>query len=435
MADIPTMRLNVAPMQFATFTPIQYTPQTPDPTFLSQSMAAQEPREKEANQYSSAIDATLAEKRKALNKADYDWLEDQADALRSKVDEQLQLGNWQSAIRLARQSARDLARNTELQDRIRANEIYTTERDKIQNGNYSKYTKRRWDAINKYSFNGTADWTPTFDPVPDASIADIWNLAVSRTPVRSNSSSGSNTSNNITFLDNNGNIISNPTEIVSDEQGNANVRIADGVRGQYSNTTITSGGSKTVQEKREQDIVNIFYDMLKDSNVRGALRQEYDNMIWLYDEANSILNDPNSTEQDKNKAKTDLDTAINSLSNKDGFLYAGTDEDFDAWLEVQARQYAKDSAYKHISTSSNSSTITSYSDSALGIVNNNRQEQAVMLYSPYGYATTQGPNVTNTIPLSYGGYNANSLTSLFNSPNQASTPKQATRQAPANTPK
>ena len=73
MADIPTMSLKVAPMQFAAFTPMQYTPQTADPTLLSRSMAAQEARQEKANQYLLAIDTTLAEKRKSLNKADYDW--------------------------------------------------------------------------------------------------------------------------------------------------------------------------------------------------------------------------------------------------------------------------------------------------------------------------------------------------------------------------
>ena len=413
MTDIPKMSLKVVPMQFATFTPTQYTPQTSDPTLLYKSMVAQEARQKESNQYLAAIDATLAENRKSLNKADYDWLADQIEPLRSKIDEQYQLGNWQSVIHLSQQAARDLARNTELQDRIKANEIFTAERDKIQNGNYSKYTKRRWDAINNYSFNGTADWNPTFDPVPDISIADIWHSAVSKTPVRSTSSSGSTTYDKNTFLDSSGNIISNPTETVTDSQGNTNTKVANGIIGQYSNTTTSTSGSKTVQEKREQDIVNVFYDMLKDSNVRGALRQEYDNMLWLYDEANAILNDPTATEQDKKKAEIDLDTAKSSLSNKDGFIYAGTDEDFNAWLEAQARQYAKDSSYKHISTSGSSSTTTSYNDRALGVANYNSQQQAIIDYSPFSYSTTSGPNISYTIPFSYGGYNANNLRSLF----------------------
>ncbi len=412
MADIPTMSLKAAPMQFATFTPVQYTPQTADPTLLSRSMAAQEARQEKANQYLLAIDSTLAEKRKLLNKADYDWMAQQANAVRSEVDRQLELGNWQSAIRVAQQSARDLTRNTELEDRIRANEVYTTERNKIQSGNYSSYTKRRWDAINQYQFNGTADWTPTFRPVTDMSVADIWNIAVSRTPIRSKSSSWSRTGNTHTFLDNNGNLITDITEQHTDEQGNTNIRVADGVIGTYSTTTETHGGSSSVQEKRESDIIAIFNNMLKDDNIRGALRQEYDNMLWLYDQATSIIANPNATEEQLKQARADLDVATSSLSNKDGFIYAGNDEDFNAWVNAQAAQYAKDSAYRHTSTSKNDSVTTSYSDGALGTVNSNRNVQAINMYSP-GFATTVGPNITYTAVPYLGNYNAANIMPLL----------------------
>ncbi len=412
MADIPTMSLKAAPMQFATFTPVQYTPQTADPTLLSRSMAAQEARQEKANQYLLAIDSTLAEKRKLLNKADYDWMAQQANAVRSEVDRQLELGNWQSAIRVAQQSARDLTRNTELEDRIRANEVYTTERNKIQSGNYSSYTKRRWDAINQYQFNGTADWTPTFRPVTDMSVADIWNIAVSRTPIRSKSSSWSRTGNTHTFLDNNDNLITDITEQHTDEQGNTNIRVADGVIGTYSTTTETHGGSSSVQEKRESDIIAIFNNMLKDDNIRGALRQEYDNMLWLYDQATSIIANPNATEEQLKQARADLDVATSSLSNKDGFIYAGNDEDFNAWVNAQAAQYAKDSAYRHTSTSKNDSVTTSYSDGALGTVNSNRNVQAINMYSP-GFATTVGPNITYTAVPYLGNYNAANIMPLL----------------------
>lgn len=412
MADIPTMSLKAVPMQFSAFTPIQYTPQTADSTLLSKSIAAQEARQEKANQYLVAIDSTLAEKKKLLNKADYDWMAQQADAVRAEVDRQLELGNWQSAIRVAQKSARDLIRNTELEDRIKANEVYTAERNKIQSGNYSSYTKRRWDAVNQYKFNGTADWTPTFRPVTDMSVADIWNIAVSRTPVRSESSSWSKTGNSHTFVDNNGNLITNITEQHTDNQGNTNTRVADGVVGTYSTITTTREGRDSVQEKRESDIIAIFNDMLKDDNIRGSLRQKYDTMLWLYDQANSVINNPDATEEELKQARADLDVATNSLSNKDGFIYAGNDEDFNAWVNTQAAQYAKDSAYRHTSPSSAISTITSYNDSTLGTLASNRNAQAVNQYSP-AFATTVGPNITYTALPYIGGYNAASVTQLL----------------------
>lgn len=416
MANIPTMSLKAAPMQFATFTPVQYTPQTADPTLLAQSMAAQEARQKEANQYLLTIDTTLNEKRKLLNKADYDWMAKQADDIRAEVDKQLELGNWQSAIHVAQQAARDLNRNTELEDRIKANEVYTTERNKIQTGNYSPYTKRRWDAINQYQFNGTADWTPTFQPVPDMSIADIWNIAVSRTPPKSRSSAWEKTSNSSNFVDNDGNLVKNITEKQTDDQGNTNTKVVDGIAGTYSTTTTKKGGSSSVTEKRESDIIAIFNNMLKDDNIRSALRQEYYNMIWLYDQANSIINNPNATDEQLKQARADLDVATSSLSDKDGFIYVGKDEDFNAWVKAQASQYAKDSAYRNIDTRSSSSVITEYNTSALNAVNANRNLQAVEQYSPR-HATSKGPNVTSLrVPNVGAGYDAGSVTELLYMP-------------------
>lgn len=410
------MSLKTAPLKFASFTPVQYTPQTVDYTSFVRSMAAQEAREEKANQYLTLIDSTLEEKRKLLNKEDYSWLAKQADNVRKEIDNQLALGNWQSAIRVARQSAKDLARNTELEDRIEANKIYTTERNKIQSGNYSSYTKRRWDAINKYKFNGTADWNATFQPVPDMSISDIWNIAVSRAPIRSNSTSSSRTSNSTKFVDNKGNIIKDITEEYTDVNGNTNTRVADGVVGTFSTTSVSKGSSSSVQEKSESDIINIFNDMLGDSNVRGALRQEYDNMLWLYNEANKVLSNPNATQDDINQAKVDLSTATKSLSNKDGFMYAGGDKDFDAWVNAKAAQYAKDSAYKHTSESGSSNTSTSYNDSSLGAIAANRNAEAVNRYSPDS-TTTEGPNLTYVLAPQEPEYNAETLMNLLKQDN------------------
>lgn len=415
MENIPLMSLKAAPIQFATFTPIQYTPKTSDPTLLAKSMAAQEKREEEANQYMNAIVATLADKRQALNKADYQWLADKTNDMKSQIDKQLELGNWQTAIRLSKQAARDITEDEELQNRIEANKIYTTERNKIQSGHYNPYTKRRWDDINKYKYNGTADWTPTFNPKDDMSFTDIMNLAVSKTPIRSESSSSSKTRNNNVFYDNKGNLVKDVTERYTDNQGNSNTRIADGVIGTFSTTSTTKQGSKTVQERNASDIMAEFNNMLKDDNIRGALRQQYDNMIWLYDKSQSILADENATQEEKKQAEVDLDIAKNSLTTKDGFVPVGGSENFDKWIHAQASQYFQDNAYKHISTTSTDNITTSYSNSALQTTAENRALEAINNYSP-SFSTAQGPNIKYTATPGVGRYNAGSVMDLINTP-------------------
>ena len=156
----------------------------------------------------------------------------------------------------------------------------------------------------------------------------------------------------------------------------------------------------------------VFKDMLKDDNIIGALRQQYDNMIWLYNQANSVLNNPNATEEELKQARADLDVATSSLSNKDGFIYVGNDENFNAWINAQAEQYFEDSEYRHTATSSNSSVTTSYDPSTITAITTNRANQAINQFSP-GVSTTQGPNITYKAMPFVGTYNAASIMQLL----------------------
>ena len=155
--------------------------------------------------------------------------------------------------------------------------------------------------------------------------------------------------------------------------------------------------------------------MLKDPNVKGALKQEYDNMLWLYDEANKVLSDPNATQEAIDQAKADLDVATESLSNKDGFMYVGNNKDFDAWINSTVSQYAKNSAYKHTSENSSYSENTSYNDTSLGITIANRNAAAINRYSPET-STTGGPNVKYTTTPNIPAYNAPSIMNLIKQP-------------------
>ena len=136
-------------------------------------------------------------------------------------------------------------------------------------------------------------------------------------------------------------------------------------------------------------------------------------MLWLYNEANKVISDPNATQEAINQAKADLSTATKSLSNKDGFMYAGGDKDFEAWVNSKASQYAKDSAYKHTSKSSSSSITTSYNDSSLGAIAVNKNAEAISKYSP-SLTNTEGPNVTYTLAPQEPKYNAGTIMGLIN---------------------
>ena len=405
MANIPTISLKSVPLQYTAFTPEEFVAQTSDPTLLSQAAKDQEQREREANAYFAAINDTLEKKTLGLNTADYSWMAELANNTRRDVEKQLELGNWQSALRLARKAANDLSKNTELAYRIKANEKYTEERNKIQSGSYSDLTKRRWDDLNRYKFNGTADWTPDFKPVNDVSVADIWAMAVSKARTHSTSTSSKRTSNSSNYVNPKGEILNKTTERYTNPDGTQVTRVADGVMGTYSTTQVTKGGGKTVQSKNASDIMNIFNDLLKDGNVRASLKQQYNNYLWLLDHAKAIKDDPYASATAKKQAEEDIDRAKNALSDKDGFTYSG-EKDFEAWVQAQAAQYAKDSAYTHTSTSSESSVTSGVSDTALSNIYTNRKYQDITNLSP-GTTQGQGPVINRDVEDTPGAYNAN----------------------------
>ena len=406
MANIPTISLKTVPLQYTAFTPEEFVAQTSDPTLLSQAAKDQEQREKEANAYFAAINDTLEKKRLGLNTADYGWMAELADNTRRDVEKQLELGNWQSAIRLARKAANDLSKNTGLADRIKANETFTIERNKIQSGNYSDLTKRRWDDLNRYKFNGTADWTPDFKPVNDVSVADIWAMAVNKARINRSSSSSKRTSNSHNYTNAKGDIINKATEQYTNPDGTQGIRLADGVTGTYSTTQVTKGGGRSTESKTASDIMKIFNDLLKDGNVRSSLKQQYDNYLWLLDNANAIINDDKASDTAKKQAKEDIDRATNALSNKDGFVYAGKNKDFEAWVQAQAAQYAQDSAYTHTSTSSESSVTSGVNDTTIGQIYGFRQETYKGMLMMHGDATSEGASIARSVTDTSPSYSA-----------------------------
>lgn len=391
MANIPTISLKSVPLQYTAFTPEEFVPQTSDPTLLRQAAKDQEQREKEANAYFAAINDTLEKKRLGLNTADYEWMKELSNNIRKDVEKQLEFGNWQSAIRLARKAANDLSKNTELADRIKANETFTIERNKIQSGPYNDLTKRRWDDLNRYKFNGTADWTPEFKPVNDVSVADIWAMAVSKARINRSSSSSKRTSNSHNYVNAKGQIINNAIERSTNSNGTKVASVADGVMGTYSTTQVSKGGGRSSESKTTSDIMKIFNDLLQDGNVRASLKQQYNNYLWLLDHADAIIKDDKASDTAKKQAKEDMDRAKNALSDKDGLTYAG-DEGFEAWVQAQAAQYAKDSAYTHTSTSSESSVTSGVSDTALSNIYTNRQNEAKNKLRP-GTLQGEGPTL------------------------------------------
>lgn len=342
MFNVPTMSLKVAPMQFATFTPTQYTPQTSDPTLLAKSLQIQEAREKEANQNMDAIDTSLAAIRENLNVAEHDWLDSKANAIRKEIDDQISLGNYQSAIRIAQQSARDLKRDTDLQNKIKVNQLYNKEKERVQSMGVDPLTQRYWEYRNKYSYNGTADWKPSWTPVKDISLANLQGLAAQLTAEDVQSHSSGSSSKRQILLDSDGNVTTDLSKAISVRE------------------SISSGGSSSVGThiKTKEDIEKTFRALLADSNVNLALTQKFDVNYWAYNDALARSKDESLSYFDRQSALEEANRLGSELKDENGILITS----YERWLEKKVIPMFENMEYHNKTTSSSSESGIDYSN-------------------------------------------------------------------------
>lgn len=407
MPNIPTMSLKTVPVKFAEFKPIQFTPQIDDGTLLAKSLAMQEARAEKARNALGNTDTLLNGIKNAINPEEYTWFENQANDIRKKIDDQIALGNTETAIRFAQEAGRDLARSVDMNNKVKANAAYQQELNKVESGAYSKITKRRWKDLNKYYDNGTGNWTAeNFIPVNDISVADVWARAVSNTPTRSNSTSGSKSNTSQQLVDTSGRPIKATINETID--GKTSKIVNTNVLGPLTTTTSSSNWSSGYTSKSKEDIMNIFNDLMSDSNIFAGVKQQYDNLVWLYDKSKSIIDDPNSTPEQIKQAKTDLLTAQSTLEDKDGFVHKD-DNYFKTWVQKQADRYAEHSKFYNTSSSHGTSNSTTYHSDVFNPINTVRMQNYVDDLSPAGEGTTSGPDITVTGGIGFSNNQSNNL--------------------------
>lgn len=342
MADIPSMSLKVAPLQFATFTPTQYTSQSPDATLLSKSLLTQEAREKEASQSMDSIDTALAGIRSGLNVAEHDWLDTKANEIRTEIDDQIALGNYQSAIRIAQQSARNLKRDTDLQNKITVNQLYNQERNRVQSMGVDALTQRYWDYRNQYSYNGTADWKPSWTPVKDISLANLQGLAAQLTAEDAKSIATGGGGHN---------------EILIDYEGNETKDLSQAVGVKQTNTNSWSN-SNSSHTKSKEDIEKTFRALLADSNVSTALGQKFDVSLWAYNDYVTRSEDMSLSERDRKYAAEEARRLKSELVDENGIIIT----DYNDWIEKKVIPMFKNMEYYNTATSEQSTKGVNYGD-------------------------------------------------------------------------
>ena len=150
---IMTLFVNIAYAQFrpATFTPVEYKPQTTDYSTLERSFQQQENRSNMAYQKYSELAQLIGEKRSKISndKETLLWFSRNIDKKLEDVKTSLSVGDYQGAIECATRAMGDIISDIELTRRIQTYEEYK---------NTMEYIKERTDL----SYQQKQEWLDTY---------------------------------------------------------------------------------------------------------------------------------------------------------------------------------------------------------------------------------------------------------------------------------
>lgn len=155
--EIPTMSLkgfNFNPIQL---TPIEYKPQAEDLSILERGLAQRDARRTAASQQVEAIDKALGDIEKQLNKAELPWFNDYKAKIKEDINNQINAGNYTNALNIAIKSAGEVAKDSAVLNRIKANQDYDKQDKELQtrvdNKSIKRDTARYFRHINQYQYN------------------------------------------------------------------------------------------------------------------------------------------------------------------------------------------------------------------------------------------------------------------------------------------
>lgn len=157
--------MSIAQMQFnpATFQGVSFTPQVPDMNIFARSLAQAEERHNTAIEKKSEVDKTLAglEAKLHNDKETQQWFANYKDNIEKQIQDEVNNGNYGSAIRVATGLASSILRDPAMQGRIRAEESYQQEvkrqQERRDRKEISQNTYDWWLASNPYKYQDNYD--------------------------------------------------------------------------------------------------------------------------------------------------------------------------------------------------------------------------------------------------------------------------------------
>ena len=222
-------------------------------------------RHEEAIKQKSALDVAFSQLE--MNEAEDGWKMALRDKMQAEIDSAAMFGNYASAYDTAILSAGKLMSNPGVLGRIRANAEYNQYKKTVESRNdIDQTTKDRWLDENPYHYEdkfdengnviGGTSWTPNWNPVTKVDLTDIY------TKVGQLAAAEAGGSENVQYLDENGNLVSDPA------QGFYGMAYKKGTR--YERLS---------EEKLKSMFDSIFRQY---PNAMESLMQDRDNRIWEY---------------------------------------------------------------------------------------------------------------------------------------------------------
>lgn len=337
--SIPTMSLKELQLQPVAFNALQYTPEIADINILNRSMEKQEARSKESRERITAIDSALADYRTKLHESEIEEFDKYAENIRNEIKEQIDLGNTESAIRFAMESADNIISDRDLQNKIIVNQKYQTKLKEIEGRNdLDVLTKRMWKKYNQYSYNGTPDWKETESVVSDIDIQQFQNIIANMTAEDVSSVSSSVSSSNPLLWD------ANKTPV-------NNLKDAEVIAAQVSSTR---GGGTTRRVKSAKDMAKTAAAAMQNPNIAQGFLQKFRATYSALEDAEAQMNDMSLPAHVREKAAADYEQYKRLLTDKNGIILVPTTDNsnFYTWFDTHVIPMFENMEYNNVSTDS-----------------------------------------------------------------------------------
>lgn len=335
---IPSLKINSIDFKPITFQSTEYKAAQPNEQLMPHSLQVQKAITKEALSNIDAIDTVFSTIRQNLDVSEHQWLDNRAQQIRERIDEQAALGNTETVIRFAMDEARNLKRDTELADKMSVHQKRQKAIQEVKNDNqYGNLTKRKFAAINNYEFKGDSEWKPKWNPVKEYTPQEIIDIAASRTAA--DAGGYNNSSKKDQLLDS----TNKPTE-----------KLSDAIR---TTGSVTKGRGNQYNRKLKEDMQQTMADLLLQPEYYNGLKQNLESTLWAYTEAMKKANDLSNSEEDREMYLKEANDYAKGLKDENGIIpsYSDskgvTEKDFEKWIQGHLTPMFKNMEYNNVHTS------------------------------------------------------------------------------------